>query len=492
MGKHFLAAAALLLCVSAGAAGAQPNSAQAAVLAAQNRWITAFTSCDLKTLATLITDDLVFMHADGEADDREAFLKYVGRCQVKGLSMENPRVRIYGDDTAIITGPMAFKSGNSGGVMVITHVWVKQKGRWLFASQQTVVPPRRTATAPLFQLDPDWPKLPNGLVLGPVASVTAGPNGRVWVLHRPRLVAADKRANAAPPILEFDDKGAFVKAWGGEGPGYEWPLTEHGLRVDDKGNFWVTGSSPNPAPAPGSPTDSMVLKFDSAGKFLLQIGRRGQPGGNQDTRNLDRATDVAVYSKTNEVFVSDGYGNRRVIVFDANTGAFKRMWGAFGKPPDTDPPAQGPSLRYPIAPEGDGPERFGNPVHCVSVSNDGLVYVCDRTHRRVQVFTVDGKYVTQVFLNRTGEPSAAGLAFSADPQQTYLYVGDYGSSEIAVLDRKSLQTLYRFGKESADPGGFRGLHQVAVDSNGNFYSAEVSAGNRAQRFIYKGIGPVPR
>jgi DNA-binding beta-propeller fold protein YncE len=345
------------------------------------------------------------------------------------------------------------------------------------------------AGAPIFQIDPGWPTLPHHWVTGPVAWVASGPNGHIWVFHRPRLVSEDKRASAAPPILEFDETGVFVKGWGGDGRGYDWPTTEHGLYVDYKGNIWLTGSSPNPAPSPNSPTDNMLLKFSRTGAFLLQIGGRGQLGGNKDTKNLDRATDVAVYPKTNEVFVADGYGNRRVIVFDAATGAFKRMWGAFGKPVDVDPPPPpGPTSRAPIAAEGDGPERFGNPVHCVKVSNDGLVYVCDRTNRRIQVFTVDGKYITQVFINRTADPSAAGLAFSADAQQRYLYVADYGSSHVAVLDRKSLRTLYEFGKRGARAGDFEGLHSIAVDKKGNLFTAEVVPGNRAQRFIFKGMG----
>ena len=351
-----------------------------------------------------------------------------------------------------------------------------------------------TLMAPLFQVDPAWPKLPNNWAIGPVAWVAAGRNGHVWILHRYRFVSEDKKANAAPPVLEFDGNGAFVKGWGGDATGYDWPATEHGLYIDYKGNVWVTGSSPSG----GSLTnviDNMVLKFTSSGKFLLQIGGRGQPGGNQDTKNMERPTDVAVYPKTNEVFVSDGYGNRRLIVYDADTGAFKRMWGAFGKPVDNKPPdpvrPAGTVPRPTVAPEGPGPDTFENPVHCVRISNDGLVYVCDRTNRRIQIFTPEGKYVTQVFLNRREERSASGLEFSPDSQQKYLYVADYGNSRVAVLDRKTLQVLYQFGKRSADPGDFQGVHGIAVDTKGNVYTAEVAPGNRAQRFIYKGLGKAP-
>jgi DNA-binding beta-propeller fold protein YncE len=185
-------------------------------------------------------------------------------------------------------------------------------------------------------------------------------------------------------------------------------------------------------------------------------------------------------------------------VLDADTGAFKRMWGAFGNAPADPPPAGrggGRSCATPAgaAPtldtDGAGSPQFGSPVHAVKVSNDGLVYVADRPNRRVQVFTPDGKFATQTFINRSGPSaqSAAGLAFSPDTQQQFLYVADYGNSHIAVLDRKSLQLLYQFGQCSAKPGDFQGLHHLAIDSKGNLYTGEVAPGARAQRFVFKGL-----
>jgi len=128
-------------------------------------------------------------------------------------------------------------------------------------------------------------------------------------------------------------------------------------------------------------------------------------------------------------------------------------------------------------------------VHAVKVSNDALVYVADRPNRRVQVFTPEGKFVTQTFINRSGPSpqSAAGLAFSPDAQQQFLYVADYGNSHIAVLDRKSLKVLYEFGQRSDKPGDFQGLHHLAIDSKGNLYTGEVAPGARAQRFVFKGL-----
>jgi DNA-binding beta-propeller fold protein YncE len=370
-------------------------------------------------------------------------------------------------------------------VSVALGIGATHKGFGQVASKS----PNASRMAPSFQADPNWPKLPYNWVTGMVASVAVGPNDHVWVIHRPRMLEKDLRPRAAPHVMEFDENGNYVTGWGGDGMGYDWPAAEHGITVDYKGNVWITGANPNP-PGLTKTQDNMVLKFTNKGAFLMQIGGRGMPGGNDDTKNVAAATDVAVYEKTNEVFVADGYTNRRVIVFDADTGAFKRMWGAFGKPPDTRPPG-GARPQQPLT-DPEGLPEFNMPVHGVQISNDGLVYVSDRSNARVQVFTPDGKYVTQVFINRNlGQVSAARVAFSADPQQTYLYVGDYGNSRLVVLDRKTLEVLYQFGEKGAAPGQFQGLHHMTSDHKGNLYTAEVAPGNRVQRFLFKGIAPVP-
>ena len=358
---------------------------------------------------------------------------------------------------------------------------------------------------PVFEVDSSWPKLPNNWVLGVVSSVATDKRDHVWIFHRPRTVAENKKSQAAPPVLEFAADGTFVRAWGGDAPGHDWPLTEHGITIDYKDNIWIGGSAV---------TDDFLLKFSTQGKFLKQFGAKGQSKGNADRTNVNRSADTFVSPKTNEAFVADGYGNRRVIVFDAETGAFKRMWGAFGNPPDSDPPAgSGPAAGAPAsgtagrgaagggaasAPvaldtEGQGSPRFGNPVHAVEISNDGLVYVADRSNRRVQVFTPDGKYVNQVFINRAGPSngSSAGLAFSPDPQQQFLYVSDLGNSHVAVVNRKTLQVLYQFGARGTKPGDFQAPHHLAVDSKGNLYTAEVNPGNRAQKFVFKGLSSTP-
>jgi hypothetical protein len=383
---------------------------------------------------------------------------------------------------------------------------------------------------PLFEVDPTWPQLPNNWVLGVTSAVAVDSRDHVWIMHRPRTVALDQKA--APPVLEFDATGKFVNAWGGPGPGYEWPDSEHGIYVDVKNGVWIGGSSRPGAGVCGvagncTRDDSMILKFTPEGKFLMAIGHRDAieesdlPGlrevdtGFTDTKNVHTATGTFVYN--NELFITDGYqgpgpqGNCRVIVFDSNTGAFKRMWGGFGKPPEceqTDPeravpaayggnPAAaasggGRGMQAALDMEGDGSPHLGT-AHGIAVSNDGVVYVCDRGNRRIQVFTTAGKYVRQLFINRDGpsRSSAASLAFSPDPEQKYIYVVDYGNSHVVVVDRKSLEVLYQFGDRSAKPGDFQGLHNLAVDSKGNLYTAEVEPGRRAQRFVFKGMGTPP-
>jgi DNA-binding beta-propeller fold protein YncE len=245
----------------------------------------------------------------------------------------------------------------------------------------------------------------------------------------------------------------------------------------------------------------MLLKLTTKGKLVLQIGRRGQSTGPQDTKNVHGPADVFVYSKTNEVFVGDE-GNLRVIVFDADTGAFKRMWSAFGNVPLPVPAKGAVKSETTQASGGEGPQQFGA-THAVRVSNDGFVYVADRANRRIQVFTIDGKYVTQKFLNGTGPSNPSGLAFSADPEQRFMYVAENETDHLVVVERKSLEVLYQFGKKSAvpgsrtsftptSPGEFQGIHYLAVDSRGNLYTSDVDSGNRAQRWMFKGLGRPPQ
>ena len=329
---------------------------------------------------------------------------------------------------------------------------------------------------PTFEVDKAWPKLPPNRKVGDPSSFAIDARDNVWLLHRPRTLLKPEEAKmATPPVTVFDSAGTFVRGWGGDAAGYQWPEREHGIHIDHQGFVWVTG---NNCPTNGIKNlrpvaDDQILKFTQEGKFVLQIGRSTESKGNADTRNLHRAADVWVHPPTNEAFVADGYGNRRVAVFDASTGAFKRMWGAFGNAPTDEDHCMVTSPK--TFPAGRGPAQF-NIVHALRVSKDGMVYVADRENRRVQVFTSQGKFVNQVI--KTDTPFARNLALSHDPEQQYLYVGD--GKEIAIVDRKALTIV---GAIRA-PGLVGSGHQIATDSKGNLYIAATGAG--LQKLTYKG------
>jgi len=332
------------------------------------------------------------------------------------------------------------------------------------------------ASLPVFEVDPSWPKIPSQWKLGDASSISVDARDNIWVLHRPRTLRANQASVPAPPVLVFDPAGAFIKAWGGPGAGYEWPEREHGIHADSKGFVWVGGNNCPARALPGLKPlgDDQILKFTTEGKFVMQIGHSTQSKGNADTQNLHQPADAAVYEKTNELFVADGYGNHRVVVMDATTGKFKRMWGAFGnKPVDKDdcPP---PSLSS--VPAGIGPDQFGI-VHAIRVSKDGVVYVADRENRRVQAYTLDGKFVKQ--LVRGSAPFARDLALSRDAGQQFLYVG--GGTDIVVVDRKTLEIVTTIEGKGVVGGG----HQMDTDSKGNLYVALTSQG--VQKLAFKGM-----
>jgi len=333
---------------------------------------------------------------------------------------------------------------------------------------------------PTFQIDPSWPKFEGNWIFGSIGGVFVDrTNDHVWVLNRPRTLEKDEDYAAQQPpvadccvpppfVMEFDQNGKFLKSWGGPGPGYEWPLNEHGLSLDSKGNFWIAGNGKG---------DAQVLKFSRDGKFLLQIGHFGKSNGSNDTENFASPTKATYYAKTNEVFVSDGYINRRVAVFDADTGKYKRHWGAYGKKPDDSAPK---TRTY----EGAAPEQL-NLSHDVQISNDDLVYVADRSNNRLQVFKPDGTFVKEAFVSKTttGDGSVWDVAFS--PDQRLLYVADGHDKKVWILDRSSLETIGSFGDGGRYPGRFYGVGSVAVDSKGNVYTGETYEGKRVQKFVKK-------
>ena len=351
---------------------------------------------------------------------------------------------------------------------------VKQK--WLSTAARSAQA-AEGRSLPMFEVDRAWPKVPSKWKLGDPSSIAIDRKDNVWVLHRPRTLKPDEKAMAAPPVIVFDTAGNYVKAWGGAGKGYEWPQREHGIHIDYKGFVWLGGNS---CPTNGLPglqpvADDQLLKFTQDGKFVMQIGHSNQSKGNADTQNLHRPADEWVYPETNELFVADGYGNHRVAVFDADTGKFKRMWGAFGNKPVDDDNCQIVRTESFSDP---GPQQLSI-VHSIRVAKDGTVYVADREYRRVQMFSKDGKFLKQ--LVRTGEPFARDLALSPDANQQFLYVG--GGNGIYIVDRKTLEIAGKI-----EPDGIIGPgHEIATDSKGNIYIAQTTAG--MQKLTFKGMSP---
>lgn len=353
------------------------------------------------------------------------------------------------------------------------------------------MPHPASAEGPEFVVDASWPKpLPNNWILGQVAGIAVDDQDHVWVLHRPRTLTEDERGATltpprskccipAPPVIEFDREGNVVNSWGGPGTGYEWPSNEHGLQIDHNGNVWLGGNGAGTADDEGrtgeDTSDGMVLKFTRDGAFLLQIGRAGSLQGSTVTDQLGRAANLAFDAAANEVYIADGYANHRIIVFDADSGAFKRMWGAYGNvPSDEELPL------YTL----DSPQ-FANPVHCVRVSNDGLIYVCDRSNNRVQIFTTDGTFVRQfVFEPDTrGSGSVWDMDLWPDDNQTYLIIVDGTNNEMRVVRRADGVVLNIFGRSGRNAGQFHWVHNIAIDSEGNVFTTEVDNGKRVQKWM---------
>ena len=352
---------------------------------------------------------------------------------------------------------------------------------------------------PTFRVDASWPQtLPNRWLVGAVAGVAVDRRDHVWITHRPSTLQPNETRGgwrAAPPVLEFDQAGTLVSAWGGPGPGFEWPDLEHGIYVDDRDQVWLGG---------GGDKDAQILKFSRTGTFLLQIGHKGRNRGSNDTENLGGAANVVVDSAANEVYVADGYVNHRVVVFDADTGAYKRHWGAYGHPPDDGYFGRaGERLPGPFSgavqhedkpsqyePSGPPPPQF-RIVHAVRIANDGLVYVCDRTNDRLQVFRKDGTFVRELFVarNTLGSGSVWDIAFSPDPAQRFMMVPDGTNERVWILQREPLELVGGFGTAGHWAGQFYGAHNIAADSKGNLYITETYEGKRVQRFVYGGLGP---
>ena len=343
--------------------------------------------------------------------------------------------------------------------------------------------------APMFEVDPFWPQpLPNHWVLGSAVGVGVDSRDHVYVIHRQTTfderteigAAADPPTSEccipAPNILEFDPDGNLVASWGGPGDGYDWPTSNHGITIDPMDNIWIGGNGAG---------DSHILKFSRTGEFLAQYGIPGQSPNSTTTDHFGRVAEVAFDAANNEVYVADGYGNKRVAVLDMDTGEIKRFWGAYGNTPDD-------TNIGPYDPDAPPAQQFRNPVHCAEPSNDGLVYVCDRPNDRVQVFRSDGTFVNEVFIapRTRGDGSTWDIAFSRDPEQRFLYLADGKNMKVYIVLRETMEILTSFGDGGRQPGQFFAVHSIATDSQGNIYTTETYEGKRVQKFLYRGLGPV--
>src|SRR6202163_3278765 len=365
--------------------------------------------------------------------------------------------------------------------------------------------------APMFEVDPLWPKpLPNHWLIGMTIGVSVDAQDNVWIVHRQgSLEKGELHAStnpplamccsAAPPVLEFDPSGNLLRHWGGPGNGYDWPNSNHGITIDYKGNVWIGGNGRGKAaqPAPGgapdesaasatnSYLDNQVLKFTQDGQFLMQIGKPNHSKGSNDVENLRLPAKTFIDKQTNEVYVADGYGNHRVIVFDADTGQYKRHWGAYGHKPDD-------ANLGPYDPNAPPAQQFRNPVHCAEISVDRFLYVCDRINDRIQVFKPDGTFIKEAFFNKAtkGSGSVWDIAFSKDPQQKYIFLADGMNDRVHIIDRNSLEIVTSFGEGGRQPGEFYGVHSISIDSKGNLFTTETWRGQRVQKFVYKGMAPV--
>ncbi len=342
--------------------------------------------------------------------------------------------------------------------------------------QEAAAAPSASTGVPAFEVDPGWPRLPPNYRLASAIGLMVDRQGHVWVSHRAELLTDSMLALAkeqpgipAPLVMELDADGNVVQAWGDHGHVQDYPPVLHSLFEDHNGFIWTTAREQH-----------QLIKFTRDGKPVLTIGKLNQSGGSDDVTTLGRPADLQVDPETNELFVVDGYTNRRVIVFDAETGAYKRHWGAYGEPPDD---------AYQPDTLATTPSRQFNLVHSLVLSNDGLVYVADQNNSRVQVFDLSGKFVTEKIV-RAGDGAATALALSHEPDQHFLYVGDGTEDKIWILRRSDLEVLGQFGSRGSAPGQFGRPHNMDVDTQGNLYVTEAAPGMRVQKFKFMGYAPL--
>ena len=370
------------------------------------------------------------------------------------------------------------------------HRWSRAVGLLLGLSASLAVGTAAAQQPPKFEVDASWPKeLPNNWIIGQVGGLAVDRHDHVWINQRPRSNTVDElgasAANgprsecciAAPSVMEFDQRGNLLQAWGGPGYVPQWPNSEHGIWVDNDDNVWIGGNAAG---------DRAVLKFTNSGQLLMVIGKPNDTSAqnNQDTTLLGQPAGVEVDDAAHEVYIADGYLNKRVVVYDSRSGAFKRGWGAYGRALSQIDNAAPPAY---VA-NGTVAQQFRNPVHCAHLSDDGYVYVCDRVNDRIQVFTKQGTFVKEFFVRPAtlGNGSVWTLNFSNDRHQKYLLVADGENNVVWVINRQDGAFVSTFGHNGRNAGDFHWVHQAAITSDGNYYTGEVDTGKRIQKFVPKG------
>ncbi len=352
--------------------------------------------------------------------------------------------------------------------------------------QDNAIAANNDRLAPQFIVDPYWPQpLPNQWVLGRAIGVGVDERDHVYIVHRTQdsnfmnqeIALNSGRAECctqAPPIIEFDSEGNLINAWGGPGEGYTWPESNHGLEIAPNGDIWIGGNGGG---------DSHVLVFTRDGTFVREIGIPGEDINSNSQTSYGRVAEIAFYPAANEMYFADGYGNKRVAVVDASTGAFKRYWGAYGNRPSDD--------RVTYTPGETLPQQFVGPVHCAEPSLDDLIYVCDRGADRIQVFRPDGTFVKEALVAPlTLSGSTWDITFSRDADQEFIFVADGSNMKVHILDRDSLEVLSTFGQGGRQPGTFFAPHSIVSDSKGDLYTTETYEGKRVQKFLNQGLLPL--
>lgn len=325
-------------------------------------------------------------------------------------------------------------------------------------------------SAPRYELDPTWPKpLPEGWVLGQIPGIAVDADDNVIIVNRCDITEEEAETSInAPPVIVFDADGAIVKTWGDID---KLPIKPERICLDHERNVWIPGQQ-----------DGLLQKYSWDGELLLEIGRRGHFDSSDGTlkgKPLNAAPDlffqptsVSVDPANGDFYVSDGYGNRRVAVFD-RSGRFLRQWGRQATREEMEAGVGG---------------AFAKVVHSVDLGNDGLAYVCDRQGDRIQVFEKSGDFVRNIWV-RTGTPelpdprgTAWTIVFSNDPEQRLIYLMNGRNEQVHIIERESGEIVYTFGRPGHLAGSFTHGHTIAIDSRDRLYVSETHTGRRVQRF----------